>query len=352
MKKERIIGLDILRGMAIVMVLFRHGDHINFIQEIGWVSVDLFFVLSGFLVSGLLFGEYKRTKKLRIKRFLIRRSLKIFPSFYVYLISFVLIANYIFNEPINPRHLIHEVLYVQNYLPGLNVHTWSLAVEEQFYISFAILIFLAFKLNLLHKKVLILSVLTIMVLTVVALRLEPGVGLVSGFTETHLRVDGILLGVMFSYLAHFTNFTAFISKRALGFLLLAFLLLVPIFTFEGLNSMRLTLSFFSMNLGFAVLVSLASNKELYTKTLQIKALSLGARSIAFVGVHSYSIYLWHSMVKAFIASYIIDDKLALVLYFVLTIGVGIGLSILVEQPILKLRNRYFSDQERNPSLSK
>ena len=93
----RMIGLDLLRLLAIFMVMGRHSElcpadtplksawdswHRN-----GWVGVELFFVLSGFLVSGLLFAEYKKHGDISVKRFYVRRGLKIYPAFY-FLIAF------------------------------------------------------------------------------------------------------------------------------------------------------------------------------------------------------------------------------------------------------------------------
>ena len=83
----RIKGLDLLRGIAILLVLFRHCDiENNILHHFGWLGVDLFFVLSGFLVSGLLFNEYKKIGKVKIGRFLIRRGFKIYPPFYFFVL--------------------------------------------------------------------------------------------------------------------------------------------------------------------------------------------------------------------------------------------------------------------------
>ena len=90
MPDNRIRDLDFLRGLAIIGVLLRHSAFENIFARAGWAGVDLFFVLSGFLVSGLLFREYKKTGTVRIGRFLIRRGFKIYPTFYIFLIvSFI-----------------------------------------------------------------------------------------------------------------------------------------------------------------------------------------------------------------------------------------------------------------------
>ena len=86
---HKLNGLDHLRAFAIIFVflyhygrLFPHPDWVNTISEFGWSGVDLFFVLSGFFVSGILFREYRQNGFVRPGRFLIRRGLKIWPLFY------------------------------------------------------------------------------------------------------------------------------------------------------------------------------------------------------------------------------------------------------------------------------
>src|SRR6266851_2933114 len=74
-------ALDALRGAAVLVVFSRHIAF-PIIGRFGWVGVDLFFVLSGFLVSGLLFREFQRTGHVQPGRFLIRRAFKIYPQFY------------------------------------------------------------------------------------------------------------------------------------------------------------------------------------------------------------------------------------------------------------------------------
>ena len=96
----RLVCLDFLRAVAIILVLFRHNNmaalqsvpegfgvvgFIRWITEIGWIGVDLFFVLSGFLIAGLIFGEFKARGCFDFRRFWTRRALKIFPLYYCYI---------------------------------------------------------------------------------------------------------------------------------------------------------------------------------------------------------------------------------------------------------------------------
>ena len=92
----RIKAVDFLRFWAVLLVMLRHFNFLqngynnfflyNSIQklvEIGWIGVDMFFVISGFLVSGLIFSEFEKTNAFNAKRFLIRRGFKIYPTFYI-----------------------------------------------------------------------------------------------------------------------------------------------------------------------------------------------------------------------------------------------------------------------------
>src|ERR1700691_3959576 len=126
--------LDILRCVAVVMVILVHSGESRFFSRVGWTGVDLFFVLSGFLISGLLFSEYKKRKAISFKRFFIRRGLKIYPAFYVFLLC-TGIAQYVrFHVLAAPALFLNEIFFVMNYFGGVWYHTWSLGVEEHFYI--------------------------------------------------------------------------------------------------------------------------------------------------------------------------------------------------------------------------
>src|ERR1019366_6522082 len=129
--------LDLLRGMAVLLVIAHHYPYYDYLYRVGWAGVDLFFVLSGFLISGLLFTDWKRTGRLSIGRFFLRRGLKIYPGFYVFLLITALSLR------LHGGRFWNEVLFLQDYLPNFWAHTWSLAVEEHFYLllPFVLLIF-------------------------------------------------------------------------------------------------------------------------------------------------------------------------------------------------------------------
>lgn len=143
--------LDLLRGLAIILVLFRHYNIFTPLFNIGWMGVDLFFVLSGYLVSGLLFKEYLKYGSIKAMRFLIRRGFKIYPLFYLLMII-TIILQILIKKPLTSYQLFSELLFVQNYFGNFYYHTWSLAVEEHFYVLLTILIFISIKFNWINSK--------------------------------------------------------------------------------------------------------------------------------------------------------------------------------------------------------
>jgi len=147
MQQNRLRELDFLRGIAILLVLLRHGNLFDSTTNIGWIGVDLFFVLSGFLVSKLLFKEYSRFGNIEPKRFLIRRGFKIYPIYFLFYIPY-LILRY---PDIKTMPLLGDLLFIQNYVYGWGYAfgpSWSLAIEEHFYFGFALLFFIFLR----HKE--------------------------------------------------------------------------------------------------------------------------------------------------------------------------------------------------------
>src|SRR6266436_3874649 len=111
--------LDVLRCIAVFSVMILHGNIWPFFGNIGWVGVDLFFVLSGFLISGLLFSEYKTRNSISFKRFFIRRGLKIYPAFYLFLLLTGITGELVFRSHPKSVQYLHEIFFVMNYEHGV-----------------------------------------------------------------------------------------------------------------------------------------------------------------------------------------------------------------------------------------
>src|SRR4051812_10077352 len=109
----RLRELDFLRGVAIILVLLRHIPLFDSTMRMGWIGVDLFFVLSGFLVSGLLFKEYLKFGDIRPKLFLIRRGFKIYPVYFIFYLPYI--YSIIRIHKFDMGGFISDMTFTQNY---------------------------------------------------------------------------------------------------------------------------------------------------------------------------------------------------------------------------------------------
>lgn len=135
-------GLDGLRGLAIVLVLANHTG-VPYTGRAGTVGVTAFFVLSGFLITRLLVEEYDRIGAVSLPLFYARRGLRLLPAMLAYLgVTTAVALRY--GQPLD--QLVYAALYVSNIARSVGVdmrlapHTWSLAMEEQFYILWPLLL--------------------------------------------------------------------------------------------------------------------------------------------------------------------------------------------------------------------
>ncbi len=350
----RNLGLDLLRLIAIFLVLGRHLDlspESNVIlrtwQTGGWIGVDLFFVLSGFLVSGLIYREYQKEGSVNIKRFLIRRGFKIYPAFY-FLIAVTMAVSFIGNIPIDKRKLASELLFFQNYFLGLWNHTWSLAVEEHFYIGIAFLTYIIVSKSKGQKnpfyKIPVLFISTAVFclsLRFVNIVIWDEYSDMKYLFGTHLRIDSLMFGVLISYLWHFRNlkqYTDRFSSIALSSAGLMFLLPAFIFPLEEYKLVSV-LGLVSFYIGSGLFVLMAIRLQFSSNRVLLIGGSLG--------VASYSIYLWHLPVSWW--GWPIIKKLtgldSFAVYFAVyilgSLGVGFFMNKVLEWPTLRLRDRLF-----------
>lgn len=134
---DHIPGLNGLRAVAVFLVIFYH---IGWEYVRGSYGVTMFFVISGFLITWLLLKEYDRTGRVCLRDFYRRRALRIFPAFYVYCFGLVAVL-LMFDRPVPWAYATSAFFYVSNYYNAILgdpnngfSHTWSLAIEEQFYL--------------------------------------------------------------------------------------------------------------------------------------------------------------------------------------------------------------------------
>ena len=347
--------LDFFRAIAIFLVMLLHAGVANAITRVGWAGVDLFFVLSGFLVSGLLFSEYKNTGKVRPFYFLIRRGLKIYPLFYT-----VLLAHVIFYAlkgiPLQPGRLMAEIFFFQNYRAGIMGISWSLAIEEHFYFLLALSVFIAAGKNKIKGSGIIPSGCVAVCMICLLLRIitycnNGYQGLFVNDFPTHLRMDALAFGVLLSYWFHFghNSFLSFFSRNRYGLLVCSLFLFVPVFIGEREAFIINTFNYTFLYIGFGIWICLAlTSAKGVLAAVKKNWLNAPYNFMVWVGKYSYAIYLCHFIVGPGVTNWIrknywqnLPDGVFLFLYLFSDIAMGVLLTKIIERPFLNLRERFF-----------
>ncbi|TWU05948.1 acyltransferase family protein [Stieleria varia] len=377
---KRLETLDVIRGVAALLVLFRHSPELGiapssfadtaflFVRQIGWIGVDLFFVLSGFLIGALLFRELEKSGTIGLKRFWIRRGMKIWPSYFAAYggcVALQLLHHGLTTNATQFRdtasNAIPNGLFLQNYLDCIPwPHSWTLAVEEHFYLLLPLLL-------LLLKPMLFgtranpnrfIGVILLICLAILAMRLHnlsTGRSWKINYYRSHLRMDSLLFGVLSSWAwlrGWFQGPTRWLPWTSV-FLVAAGVLFVWRYPLES-GGPTSSIGFSLLFVASASLVLLAAlNPQLGNGcSVWIRA---PFHMVSAIGVYSYTIYLAHSIIffvpgvasaqtqmnqaldsAGFADSWI--QWLNRLLFFAASIGLGLLLSHTIERPFLRLRS--------------
>jgi peptidoglycan/LPS O-acetylase OafA/YrhL len=369
----RLVQLDFLRGIAILLVLGRHPSFepanagrlrgvANLWFNFGWTGVDLFFVLSGFLVGGLLLDEVRKRGHAKVSRFIVRRAFKIWPAYYVLIVGSILRKAVQYNWHTAFVLYWPNLLHVQNYFGGSYLtHTWSLAVEEHFYLALPLLVLVLGSFGRWASKINLLPVIAVFVMAS-CLILRFVINWNRPFDEfthtfpTHLRIDGMAFGVVLAYLYHFQEeFLKRISKRRWLLISAGVALVSPIAWFGQERRFTWTIGFTMLYLGYGLILLAFVYTPVDAKggALSRFFTTRFATSTAWVGLFSYSIYVWHMSFGRHPAVSLMAHLgatapsgswgwlISTAVYLICAIGVGFALGKLIEFPALALRDRLF-----------
>ncbi len=306
-----LVGLDGVRAVAVIAVVLYHAD-VPWIPG-GFLGVDVFFVLSGFLITSLLLVELDRTGRIDFKRFYIRRARRLLPALFLVLGVTALIVAVVAYDAAAAfrRDLPGALFYFSNWLsiftetsyfefigrPPMLKHLWSLAVEEQFYIFWPAIALFAYRfrgaraVGLVAVAGALLSTLAMSIGSVVGnMPAEVDPSRLYFGTDTHSM--GVLVGAALAVVWRPGRTSPVLAPQAaalitaVGALGLALLLLM----FTGLGEYSAFLyrgGFLVVALISAVVVAAASHRGVPFGAW------LGTRPMRWIGERSYGIYLWH-----------------------------------------------------------
>jgi peptidoglycan/LPS O-acetylase OafA/YrhL len=353
----RLPGLDLLRALAIALVLMSHydgfvnrGSTFGFIGEVGWAGVDLFFVLSGYLIGNQLLAPAARGESLGLKTFFARRLLRTLPNYYVVLAVYLLLPHSVIaGKSMEPvwRYLSFTqnigLMYGQTF-----THSWSLCIEEQFYLvlPLAVLVLVGSR----RSPRLLWCALVAAIAAGMSWR---GLAFMNGqeafaapvYYASFARFDELLPGVAIAMLK---NFHPGIFERLLkhGNALLAAGLGMAAAVLYGIRYdmpstfMTSTFGFSFTAIGFALLTCSALSPTSVLNRVRVP----GAASLA---LWSYAVYLVHKPVfmalRPELERRAIDPAAPLTILAVMAAGVFGGwlLYRLVETPFMRLRARWY-----------
>ena len=368
--QQKLYGLDHLRAFAILSVFLFHyfilsggqPEWLPDVAQFGWTGVDLFFILSGFLISSQLFIQIKNGQLISFKHFFLKRFFRIIPAFLVTVTLYFCVP--VFREKESLPPLWKFLSFTQNF--GLDLkhygtfsHAWSLCVEEHFYLLFPLILILLQVSKHLKRSYLLLIVLFLAgfafrIYSFNSLYLPRAEDEFGGiywykylYYPTYNRLDGLIAGVAIAGIYQFLP--ALWNKIApFGNLFIA----LSLFTLTGAyflceDPMTFNASVFGFPLvaigyAFMVIGAVCPTSFLYKLNSKLTTL-IATLSYAVYLTHKGVIHITHMILKEFKP----DANLELVSCMVTCLIVAYALHLSVEKPFMKLRNTILERKQKN-----
>jgi peptidoglycan/LPS O-acetylase OafA/YrhL len=363
---SRIPCLDGIRAVAIGAVILLHTT-----QRYNWPApgsalhryllggsldtfwpdgVGIFFVLSGFLITTLLLREYDRSGDISLKKFYVRRCFRILPPFYTY-IGFILVFFLLIHPiPIQWTSFTMSALFLRDYAPGPSFwatgHTWSLGVEEQFYLIWPVLLLLGLRSGGRRRGA---NIAIGAIVLAPILRVGGYLAHISFFAHRegemfHCRMDGLMCGCLIAILAGTPRFEAFFARASkFWWLFLLYVLVLDHALTMGFGiHYQLSLGLTANAIAIALLMFwLVRNPDSWLGRF------LNTRIMVKAGVLSYSAYLW----QTFFIHVDNTSVLSRMPYALIWIWVAAWLSYrIVERPALRMRDRVLERKKAAPAI--
>ncbi len=358
-------GLDALRTLAILLVISvhwtehatRHGSTLAInrlpLFNWGWTGVDLFFILSGYLIGSQLWRELQRSGTVDVPRFLLRRGLRIWPYYFAF-IAFALvvammgIAND--GDPAPWRRFIPDALFFSNYVRGAVSGGWSLSTEEQFYIAIPLLLLLFRRMPLKHHWILMVSLMLLLPLSrlhaVQAFGREPGPDEVYViYAPIHTRADGLLFGLLLAWF-HVVKPWTLAPRPVIRNALVPLALVVSGGVLHSIDKTMFSYLALALIYG-AITLFVLRDRSPIERVLRWRGFHIGSRL-------SYAMYLNHFALIAWLP---LNPGIDLPGFFsgyleviVTSLAVAVVTFVLVEAPFLRLRKRWLDRPPRGAAV--
>ncbi len=372
----RVPELDGLRGIAVLTVMIYHFSIVKHVTNLwiddayyrfaamGWAGVDLFFVLSGFLITGILL-EAKDNSRHYFRSFYLRRVLRIFPLYYAYLAAFFVVLPWVADRLLGPGQLaqladLEQIqvwlwLYASNlwtFFEGVHTglatsHFWSLAIEEQFYMVWPLVVLLLSRGTLRRTCMVLIGLAFVIRVGLDVAGFEPH----SIYTFTPARMDTLVSGALLAIVVRSPIDPALLIRIARWALILLAPISFAILWFGGGNAVdHVAIYTIGYSLLCACFASMVLLGVLGTPDGRFTRL-LRSPWLHFLGKYSYGLYVIHVLVRAVLVRAVglpipiggtqLPWQLG---YFLLCTAVTIGLALLswhlMEKRFLALK-RYF-----------
>jgi peptidoglycan/LPS O-acetylase OafA/YrhL len=358
----RVPALDGVRGIAILLVFAAHSSPV--LLSGGKIGVDLFFVLSGFLITSILLQEFRERGTIHLGYFYARRALRLLPALFS-VIAFVVIFTWITqpsNLPITIWNAIGAMFYFYNwqivvapypeYLSGrwMFTHFWSLSIEEQFYTTWPLLVLLLLSFRMPQRirfAVVIAGIVLPEIVRLIVLRRDPSLHSVyMVYFRTDLHMDGLMFGALTAMLIDDRLIpTGRLRKPIAWAAPLALVMIILIASQNWLPDGRFG--------RFGVsLVGLLSAVLIYAAAccpLRFFNAALEYRPLRWIGMVSYGLYLWHwPLIRA--AEDVPAGPLSrTILAFGATFAISAISFYWYEKPFLRLKDRFIAGSRRQVS---
>ena len=358
-KSRYLPSIDSLRALAVLAVIIYHVD-VNYLPG-GFLGVDLFFVLSGYLISSLIIKEYRKTGSINLYNFYLKRARRLLPAVY-FMITVGIILMVMFNEVLlkkshldaifgyiyssNWWYIFHKLDYFDSFgSQSPFKHLWSLAIEEQFYMIFPLLFLLinskkkgkdgTYKLSKSFLYI-VLGLIFVSLITHILLFDINNISRIYFGTDT--RAFSLLVGVVGAILYPMDKLNTKITPQenivysVVSLISITTLITIMIYTSEY-NTWLYRGGFLLVAI-LGIIIIISSGKQ---HTIMAKLLSF--KPVVFIGKISYSLYLWHFPILVLttpVSEIGNPNNFYVILRVILTFIVAIISYVFVETPIRKL----------------